>query len=86
LDSVVAARPTLLATHACNLTSWKDAYALDTLAAAYAENGQFGQAVKWHTSALEVGGNIDRDDYQARLAMYRRREPYRSQSDAPMYF
>jgi tetratricopeptide (TPR) repeat protein len=76
----------LYATHACDLTSWKDANALDTLAAAYAEAGQFDEAVKWQASALELTGNIDRDEFEARLAMYRRREPYRSQSDAPMYF
>ncbi|HMD04834.1 MAG TPA: tetratricopeptide repeat protein [Candidatus Binatus sp.] len=76
----------LYATHACDLTSWKDAYALDTLAAAYAENGQFDEAVKWQTSALALLGNVERDEFEARLAMYRKREPYRSQSDAPMYF
>jgi tetratricopeptide (TPR) repeat protein len=76
----------LYATHACDLTSWKDANPLDTLAAAYAEAGQFGQAVKWQASALELGGNVDRDDFEARLAMYRRREPYRSRSDTPIYF
>jgi len=76
----------LYATHACDLTSWKDAYALDTLAAAYAENGQFDEAAKWQTSALALLGNVERDEFEARLAMYRKREPYRSQSDAPMYF
>jgi len=76
----------LYATHACDLTSWKDANALDTLAAAYAEAAQFDEAVKWQTSALELTGNIDRDKFEARLGMYRRREPYRSTSDAPMYF
>jgi len=76
----------LYATHACDLTSWKDAYALDTLAAAYAENGQFDEAVKWQTSALALLGNVERDEFEARLAMYRKREPYRSTSDSPMYF
>jgi len=76
----------LYATHACDLTSWKDANALDTLAAAYAENGQFDEAVKWQASALALLGNVDRDEFEARLAMYRKREPYRSTSDAPMYF
>jgi tetratricopeptide (TPR) repeat protein len=76
----------LYATHACDLTSWKDANALDTLAAAYAEAGQFDEAVKWQTSALALLGNVDRDEFEARLAMYRRREPYRSTSDFPLYF
>jgi tetratricopeptide (TPR) repeat protein len=67
------------ATRACELSSWKNANELDTLAAAYAEAGQFKEAIQWQTSALEVGGrNIDRDDFDARLAMYQKREPFRS--------
>ena len=67
------------ATRACELSSWKNANELDTLAAAYAEAGQFKEAIQWQTSAVEVGGrNIDRDDFQARLAMYQKREPFRS--------
>jgi len=69
---------TRYATRACELTSWKKAPELDTLAAAYAEDGQFDQAIKWQTSALSLGANIDRDEYEARLAMYQKREPFRS--------
>ncbi|MDO8431418.1 MAG: hypothetical protein Q7S58_03310 [Candidatus Binatus sp.] len=67
------------ATRACELTSWKRAFVLDTLAAAYAENGKFDEAVKWQMSALELAGKVNNKDYEARLAMYRRREPYRGQ-------
>jgi tetratricopeptide (TPR) repeat protein len=74
------------ATRACEQTSWKDANVLDTLAAAYAEDGKFDQAVKWQTSALEVGGDFDRDDFEARLAMYRKREPFRSQYTGALFF
>ncbi len=63
------------ATRACDLTSWKRAGVLDTLAAAYAENGKFDDAVKWQMSAVELETN--NKDYEARLAMYRRREPFR---------
>ena len=75
------------ATRACELSSWKNANELDTLAAAYAEAGQFKEAIQWQTSALEVGGrNIDRDDFDARLAMYQKREPFRSPYVGALFF
>jgi Zn-dependent protease len=40
------------ATWACNATSWSTPNCLGTLAAAYAEVGDFGQAVHWHERAL----------------------------------
>ena len=74
------------ATHACELSSWKTANDLDTLAAAYAQAGQFKEAIQWQTSALEAGGNIDRDAFEARLAMYRKQEPYRSDNSTGYFF
>ena len=76
----------LYAKRACDLSSWKDPSPLDTLAAAYAEAGQFDQAVQCQTSALKVGGNVDRDEYEARLAMYQKREPYRAQEMGVLFF
>jgi Zn-dependent protease len=40
------------ATWACNATGWSTPNCLGTLAAAYAEVGDFGQAVRWHERAL----------------------------------
>src|SRR5205823_7762660 len=39
------------ATRACELSGWKDAYNLDTLAAAYAEVGDFPKAVAYQEKA-----------------------------------
>jgi eukaryotic-like serine/threonine-protein kinase len=41
------------ATTACEMTDWKDPLCLDTLAAAYAEAGQFEEAVRYQTRALD---------------------------------
>jgi tetratricopeptide (TPR) repeat protein len=50
---------------------------LDTLGAAYAEAGDFPNAVKWQEKAVELAPAAKRSDYQARLELYRARQPYR---------
>ena len=46
-------RAVALALKACEQTKWQDPSILDTLAAAYAETGDFPDAVQWETSALQ---------------------------------
>lgn len=65
-----------LATRACELSGWKDASHVDTLAAAHAEAGDFGQAVRLQEQALALGG-LD-DDAARRLDLYRGGQPYRA--------
>ena len=66
------------ATRACELTEWKEAYMLDTLAAAYAEAGDFDAAVKWQTKANALySDDKDKTEGEARLKLYQARTPYR---------
>jgi hypothetical protein len=60
------------ASRACELTGWKVAQPLATLAAAYAENGDFERAVEWQTKANELSSTSnDRSEGAERLALYR---------------
>ena len=68
-----------LATKACELTEWKNPDFLDTLAAAYAEAGQFDDAVKWQKKALEHPEAFDAAEFEQakqRLKLYEARQPY----------
>jgi tetratricopeptide (TPR) repeat protein len=68
------------ATTACERTGWKDLYCVDTLAAAYAEAGQFDEAVRYQTRALEDPerqGDRRTPARQRRLELYRQRKPFR---------
>jgi tetratricopeptide (TPR) repeat protein len=67
------------ATTGCKLTYWKDATCLDTLAAAYAESGDFRKAVHWQKKALQIGWADKQVTRKAqdRLTVYERGKPYR---------
>lgn len=66
-----------LATKACELTGWKDQDALDTLAAACAETGNFDDAIKWQTKAHELSPAAQKADRQSRLDLYKQKKPFR---------
>jgi tetratricopeptide (TPR) repeat protein len=56
-----------------------DADVQDTLAAAFAETGDFTRAVYWVTKAIEESGHeSDRSAMQKRLALYQNKQPYRT--------
>jgi len=67
------ARAARLARQACRLTSWRRATHLETLAAAYAEQGQFAKAVYWQEKALRAPDKsyLNRENARERLALYR---------------
>ena len=65
------------ATKACELTDWKEPSHLDTLAAAYAEAGEFDSAVKWQSKANELFQDAEaKKDGETRLNLYREKKPY----------
>jgi tetratricopeptide (TPR) repeat protein len=68
-----------LARKACTLSGWRDAAHLDTLAAAYAESGDFGEAVRWQEKALADPAfkAAEHKDALDRLALYKARKAYR---------
>ncbi len=70
-----------LATKARDLTPevFGRSWALATLAAAYAEVGQFDEAERYQKEALEDSHlrESDRDDYRQRLELYKQKRPYR---------
>lgn len=65
-----------LAVKACELSDWRNAEYLDTLAAAYARAGDFDNAVKWQEKARESSKLAGTSEFQQRLNLYRERKPW----------
>lgn len=68
-----------LAQKACELSEWKLPILINTLAAAYAEAGNFDEAIRWQEKAMEFPEfmNTHGDKAREQLALYRDRKPYR---------
>lgn len=60
-----------LATRACELADWNDYDCLDTIAAAYAQSGDFENAVKYGTQAFELAPASGREFIGKRLEFYK---------------
>jgi WD40 repeat protein/lipoprotein NlpI/tRNA A-37 threonylcarbamoyl transferase component Bud32 len=65
------------ATKACELTNWRNASYIDTLAAAYAETSEFAKAIEWQSKAIEIGLDGRNDELRAHLELYQSGQPYR---------
>jgi tetratricopeptide (TPR) repeat protein len=67
------------ATRACELTGWKNPAYLDTLAAAFAESGDFDSAVKWQMKAIELlPDGKEKEGCRTRLKLYQEKKPFHS--------
>lgn len=77
---------------ACEATEYKAAHILSTLAAGYAETGDFENARKWAAKAVEVGAEEDNsqiDQLKEELESYKQDKPWREEqnteeNDAPI--
>jgi len=69
------------ATKACELTDWKNVGCVDTLAASYAEAGDFDSAVEWQKKAIDLLTEDisaeSQSSYESRLNLYQSGRPYR---------
>jgi tetratricopeptide (TPR) repeat protein len=66
------------ATLACELTEWKDVGALAVLAVAYAEVGDYAEAVRWQEKVLASSDEpTGRDHHRERLKLFKAGKPFR---------
>lgn len=73
------ARAIELAKKACESTEWKEAHIISTLAAGYAETGDFETAKKYSKQAVEVGSETEevKDQLEKELQSYEAKKPWR---------
>jgi tetratricopeptide (TPR) repeat protein len=67
---------------ACHMNDYKHAPTIDTLAAAYAEAGDWEDAVKWQQEAITLAEKESPDDVKGmkeRLELYKGKKPFREQ-------
>jgi len=65
---------------ACKESEWEDASFIDTLAAAYAEQGEFEKAVETEEKAIKLTEGDNLEAYKERLALYKDGKPFFSKA------
>ncbi len=69
---------------ACDIAGRDQPDYLDTLAAAYAEAGEFNAAVEWQQQAIGLlTDEARKQDFRTRLALYQARRPFRTTTTRP---
>jgi tetratricopeptide (TPR) repeat protein len=71
------ARAVELALRGCELTNWRDANILDTLACAYAECDRFDEALAWANKALELADAELKEAFQEHILSFHNGRPAR---------
>ena len=72
-----------LATKAGELTHHQQAHILSTIAAAYAETGDFATARRWSEKAVELGDDSLKEQLRKELASYEDEKPWREKQQEP---
>ena len=68
---------------ACELTQYQQAHILSTLAAAYAETGDFENAVKWSQKSVDLGDPDIQEQLKQELDSYQQKKPWREKKEEP---
>jgi tetratricopeptide (TPR) repeat protein len=69
-----------LATKACELSTWNAKHCVGTLAAAYAELGEWDSAIEYQKKVIEMAtADQEKADAQKRLELYQQKKPYRAE-------
>ncbi len=66
-----------LATEGCKVTEYKQAHLLSTLAAGYAETGDFKTAIEWSKKSVELAGEDIKENLTKELESYEAGKPWR---------
>ncbi|WP_197530359.1 tetratricopeptide repeat protein [Bythopirellula polymerisocia] len=70
-----------LATKACELTEYQMPHILSTLAAAFAESGNFDTAVEWSQKAVNMHDPENDEQLAKELASYQKKQPWRERQN-----
>jgi hypothetical protein len=78
-----AERSIELGLKACELTKYERPHILSTLAAGYAEKGDWETAIKWSSKAVELGAKDDSVDEQLKkeLESYKQKKAWREKQE-----